>query len=143
MAAIIGSSCKTCHGKQLKIAGKLDFETAGYTARLKNEPAEHLAVTPGATCPTGDKLIDTTTPANSWLLKNVTNVQADCGTIMPSTPPPLTTDQVKCFQDYVGCVTGAALGGTGTAGTASGGTGTAGTAAGGTATGGSGGTGGA
>jgi hypothetical protein len=125
---IVGSTCKSCHGKLLKIAGKLDFENDGVTGRLKNQPAEHLAVTPGATCPSGDKLIDTTTPANSWLLKKIKNEQGDCGTIMPSTPPPLTADQIKCFEDFVACVSGAAPAGTGgtasgTAGTATGGTG--------------------
>lgn len=129
---VVGSSCKACHGKQLKIVGKLDLETDGVTGRLKNQPAEHLAAGDGAQCPTGDKLIDTAAPASSWLLKKVKNEQGNCGTVMPSTPPPLTADQVKCFEDYVACVSGAAPAGTG--GTPAG--------TGGTATGGSGGTGG-
>jgi hypothetical protein len=126
LKAVIASSCKTCHGKMLKIVGKLDLETDGVTGRLKNQPAEHLAAGDGAQCPSGDKLIDTTTPGSSWLLKKVKNEQGNCGTPMP--PPPtalLAGADLKCFEDYVACVSGAAP-----------------AAAGGTATGGSGGTGG-
>lgn len=104
MTSIIDTTCKVCHGKALKIAGTLDLETAGYTDRLKNKPAEHPSVDASA-CPTGDKLIDTETPANSWLLKKVSNQQGTCGTVMPATPP-LTSDQLSCFQTYVSCVAG-------------------------------------
>jgi hypothetical protein len=105
MASIIGTTCKACHGKALKIAGTLDLESAGYTDRLKGKPSEHPAVDASA-CPMGDKLIDTDTPANSWLLKKVSNQQGTCGTMMPASPP-LTSDQLSCFQTYVSCVAGA------------------------------------
>ena len=104
MTSVIDTTCKVCHGKALKIAGTLDLETAGYTDRLKNKPAEHPSVDASA-CPTGDKLIDTETPANSWLLKKVSNQQGTCGTMMPASPP-LTSDQLSCFQTYVSCVAG-------------------------------------
>jgi hypothetical protein len=139
MAAIIKATCKTCHGTAAKLGGTLDMESAGYTARLKDHPSEHAAVASDAMCPTGDKLVDTMKPAESWLLKKVMSQQGTCGTPMPVGAALSTADQM-CFQTYVSCVApgGAAPSG----GTASGGTASGGTASGGTATGGSGGTGG-
>ena len=138
MAAIInasGTGCKTCHGKTIKLAGSLDFESEGYTARLKDKPAEHLGVAPGSTCPTGDFLIDSAAPANSWLLKKINDMTPNCGTVMPSTGALSAADKA-CVATYVSCV---APGGA----APSGGSASGGAAAGGTATGGSGGTGGA
>jgi hypothetical protein len=108
MAAIInaqGTGCKNCHGKQIKLAGTLDFETAGYSARLKDVPAEHAGVAAGAACPSGDKLIDSAAPANSWLLKKVTGMQGDCGTSMPTGSTLSASDQA-CMTTYVNCVAG-------------------------------------
>jgi hypothetical protein len=134
MAAIIKATCKTCHGTAAKLGGTLDMESPGYAARLKDHPSEHEAVAPGAMCPTGDKLIDTMKPADSWLLKKVMGQQGTCGTPMPVGTPLTTADQM-CFQTFVSCV---APGGT----APSGGTTSGGTASGGTTSGGSGGTGG-
>jgi hypothetical protein len=150
-----GTGCKACHGVALKIAGTLDFETPGYSARLKDKPAEHAGLAAGTACPMGDKLIDSAKPAESWLLKKVTNMQGACGTNMPLGVTLSATDQA-CFTTYVNCVAGGAApaggggsasggtasGGTASGGTASGGTASGGTASGGTATSGSGGTGG-
>ena len=104
LKALIADTCKTCHGKALKLAGTLDMESDGLTARLKNKPAEHPTPGTGAMCPTGDKLIDTMTPANSWLLKKVSGQQGTCGAAMPS--PALAGDDLTCFQTYVACVAG-------------------------------------
>lgn len=124
--------CFACHGTAMLVP-KLDLKKPGFTALLKNQPAQYTALMP-AMCPSPPaKLIDTTTPASSWLLKKVKGDVGTCGTPMP--PPPtamLTGADLKCVEDYVACVSGAAP-------AASGGTGTA---AGGTTTGGSGGTGG-
>jgi len=128
MAAIISATCKTCHGAKLMLAGTLDLETPNYTMRLKDRPSEHPTVD-AAMCPKGDKLIDTKSPADSWLLKKVSNQQGTCGTIMPSTPPPLTASQLMCVQTYIQCATGGSVPGAapgGTAGAASGGGGTSG-----------------
>ena len=102
-----GTGCKTCHGVAIKLAGTLDMETAGLDARLKDKPAEHPGLPAGTACPSGDKLIDSATPANSWLLKKVTNMQASCGTVMPSSGVLSAADQA-CFTTYVNCVAGAA-----------------------------------
>lgn len=127
MATIInanGTGCKACHGTAVKLAGTLDLETPGYTARLKDKPAEHAGVTAGSPCPMGDKLIDSANPAESWLLKKVTNMQGTCGTVMPLSGALSATDQM-CFTTYVNCVAGGATPAAG--GTASGGSGTGGT----------------
>lgn len=118
--------CKVCHGAALLVP-KLDLQKPGYTALLKNQPAQYTGVPP-AMCPNPPaKLIDTTTPANSWLLKKIKNDVGQCGTPMPPPMAPLLAGaDLKCVEDYVACVTGsapAATGGTGTAGTAAGGTG--------------------
>lgn len=108
VAAIInatGTGCKTCHGKAIKLSGTLDFETEGYTQRLKDKPAEHAGVAAGSTCPTGDKLIDSATPANSWLLKKINDMTPGCGTVMPSSGPLSAADNA-CFTTYVNCVAG-------------------------------------
>jgi hypothetical protein len=124
--------CLFCHSKATHL-GDLDLESPDYTSRLKNQPAKHTGFTgPTTDCPTGDKLIDTTTPANSWLLKKIHNEQKTCGTVMPQSGA-LTADQKTCLETYVTCVAGGSAP-AGTAGTAS---------SGGAATGGSGGTGGA
>jgi hypothetical protein len=101
---IFADQCFICHGTQLKLSGSLDFETPGYSARLRDKPAEHVGSTPGP-CPTGDKLIDSATPANSWLLKKITGTQGSCGTVMPQAGALPAADQT-CLTTYVNCVAG-------------------------------------
>jgi hypothetical protein len=98
-----GTGCKNCHGSLLKIAGTLDMEAPGLDARLKDKPAEHAGLPPGTACPSGDKLIDSAMPANSWLLKKIKNQQDTCGDVMPSTGALSAADQA-CFETYVNCV---------------------------------------
>jgi hypothetical protein len=126
MAKIInaqGTGCKGCHGKALKSGGMMDLESAGYTGRLVDKPAEHMGVEMGAACPSGDKLIDSANPSASWLLKKVTNMQGTCGVVMPITGALSAADQA-CVTTYVNCAAGkpGGAGGSGTGG-ASGGTG--------------------
>jgi hypothetical protein len=144
MAAIIGNgtmACKTCHGVAVKLdMSSLDLETPGYGARLKDHPAEHKGNAAGTVCPSGDKLIDSATPANSWLLKKVTSMQGSCGVNMPLGGMLSPADQM-CVQTFVTCVamSGAPAGG---GGMPSGGAATGGGGTGGVATGGGGGSGG-
>jgi hypothetical protein len=133
--------CKLCHNNMGLKSAMLDLASDGVTARLKNVPATHAELGTGMTaadCPTGDKLIDTATPANSWLLKKIRGEQGNCGGVMPAGGA--TPAQKTCVEAYVACVApgGAAPSG----GTSSGGTSSGGTSAG-TSSGGSGGTGGA
>lgn len=99
------ASCKLCHGNALKSAG-LDLESPNVTARLEDVPATHGDRAPqmSGPCPVGDKLIDTATPEESWLLKKVRGQQGNCGTAMPQTPPMLTFEQQQCMETYVACV---------------------------------------
>jgi hypothetical protein len=97
--------CKLCHGNVLASSG-LNLEQASFTKRLKDVPAKHGDLAAGmnaADCPVGDKLIDSTNPEASWLLKKITNQQGNCGTSMPSTGM-LKPDQMACLNRYVHCV---------------------------------------
>lgn len=108
VAETFNSVCAVCHGNPPLFA-KLDLVSAGFSARLKDQAATHSDLPPGMDtgCPTGDKLIDSATPANSWLLKKMTNQQGNCGTNMPQGSQ-LTADEETCMQTYVNCVAGAA-----------------------------------
>jgi len=95
--------CLFCHSASTHL-GDLDLESPGYTARLKDVAAKHTGIS-GSTdeCPTGDKLIDTVTPANSWFLKKIHDEQKSCGTVMPQVGM-LTPAQKTCLETYVACV---------------------------------------
>jgi hypothetical protein len=119
--------CALCHNNKGLMSSMLDISSPGFTGRLRNVAAKHGDLGMGGgpmECPTGDKLIDTATPANSWLLKKIDGAQGTCGTPMPSTGT-LSADQKTCIHTYVSCVTGAAP--TGTGGSAAGGSGNGGT----------------
>ena len=105
--------CFACHGTAMLVP-KLDLKKPGYTALLKDQPAQYTAV-PAAMCPSPPaKLIDMTTPANSWLLKKIHNDVGTCGTPMPPPPTPMLAGaDLKCVEDYVACVTGKAPAATG------------------------------
>jgi hypothetical protein len=98
--------CKLCHNSMgLKSSG-LDFASDGFTDRLKDVPARHADLGQGMSaqdCPVGDKLIDSVTPDNSWLLKKIRGLQGNCGTVMPSTGS-LGLGQRSCVENYVYCV---------------------------------------
>lgn len=98
------ATCKICHSGTVQL-GKLDLASAGVIERLKDKPAAHDAVDPAAVCPTGDLLISTATPAESWLLKKVTMQHGTCGTAMPPTAV-LSEAEVTCVRDFVNCVAG-------------------------------------
>ncbi len=97
------TTCKICHSAAAKL-GKLDLESSGVIERLKDQPFIHDGVDAGA-CPTGALLINTTTPAESWLLKKVTMEYGTCGGPMPPAPA-LGEAQVTCVRDFVNCVAG-------------------------------------
>jgi len=107
------ASCKLCHTSKsaaqfgLQSSG-LDLESPNVTPRLKDVPAKHLDIPPSmpAMCPTGDFLIDSANPQNSWLLKKVKGQQGTCGTQMPQPPTSLRGDEIACIENYVYCVAG-------------------------------------
>jgi len=105
--------CRLCHnnnpGGAALTSGGLDLQSDGFTARLKDVPAQHsdiVAPMTAADCPVGDKLIDTANPAESWLLKKIDGQQGNCGTPMPSTGM-LSSTQQDCVHNYVACVAAA------------------------------------
>jgi hypothetical protein len=108
------ASCKLCHTSQSTNDGglqssNLDLQSPNVTARLKDVPAQHLdipATTPTVMCPTGDLLIDSAAPQNSWLLKKLMGQQGTCGTKMPQPPTNLTAAEIACMQTYIFCVAG-------------------------------------
>jgi hypothetical protein len=103
---IITKSCSSpgCHrvsmiGGMTVIAGDLDLTlNDGFRSRVVNVAATHSQIdcdpdpvaymacaTPPATCPTGDKIVNTADPANSWVLKKLDG-GAMCGDGMPLPP---------------------------------------------------------
>lgn len=99
--ALFAGTCKSCHSQAAPL-GMLDLESAGVSARLKDQAAKHADTASPASCPSGDKLIDSATPSASWLLKKVSNQQGQCGTQMP--PQGASADDVACVTAYVSCV---------------------------------------
>jgi hypothetical protein len=107
------ASCKLCHTSRATAMGglqssALDLESPNITPRLKDVPAKHLDIPPfmPVMCPTGDLLIDSANPQNSWLLKKVKGQQGNCGTQMPQPPTGLRADELACIETYVFCVAG-------------------------------------
>lgn len=101
MATVL-ETCAVCHSSAAKL-GMLDL-SPGYTARLKDKPATHSQIsTANPTCPSGDSLINSASPEESWLLKKVSAAQGTCGDPMPA-PSGLMGEQLQCMKDYVSCV---------------------------------------
>jgi hypothetical protein len=114
-AGIIQNSCaKTaCHDTMYNQAG-IDFRTPGYEQRLVNMPATFTDITcpdPAGgllpvpcvppSCPQGALLINTTAPAESWMLKKLLGTHADCGDAMPLPPGMATPDEKACLESWI------------------------------------------
>lgn len=99
---ILTDSCNLCHGSAMPLGG-LDLASPGYTARLKDKPSTHTDAM--GQCPTGDLLINSAMPMESWLLKKVSSKQETCGEPMPLGAG-LTGADLDCATAYVNCVAG-------------------------------------
>jgi hypothetical protein len=116
------TSCALCHYADMPpdapSQGKLDLST-GYTARMRDKPAAHVDPNfvpyPAGTCPSADLLINTATPAESWLWKKVNGDQGTCGQRMPSTGA-LKPGDLTCLKTYIECVAQKPIGGSGGSG---------------------------
>jgi hypothetical protein len=105
------TTCKLCHYANMPNAsppmpslGQLDLVSPNVEERLKDVPAKHVEIiAPNPVCPSGDKLIDSANPANSWLLKKLRGQQGSCGDKMPQTSTLTAFDQA-CLEDFVYCV---------------------------------------
>jgi hypothetical protein len=70
-------------------------------ARLVDQVATHEDVDPGAVCGSGEKLIDSSAPGESWLLKKVTpGAFGSCGSKMPIVGS-LSASEVECLRSWV------------------------------------------
>ena len=93
-----------CHDQGAASAGDLDLASPNVAQRLIDQPALHTDVGAGASCPSGDKLIDTGNRGASWLLQklNASSV-GTCGSRMPEGGN-LTSIQLACLQNWVDTV---------------------------------------
>jgi hypothetical protein len=91
--------CTACHVPGGALSAGLDLQTAGVAARLVNVRAMHQMGDPGP-CPTVN-LVDTTAPANSWLLTKINGMQGPCGGAMPLAGAALTAEQKACVNTFV------------------------------------------
>jgi hypothetical protein len=101
--SVASAKCSTavCH-----LAGStsnsLDLSSSNVAMRLINVNATHDGVDldgGGVTCPTA-KLIDTSTPAASWLLVKINGMQGSCGSQMPLIGSITSTDKA-CLTNWV------------------------------------------
>jgi len=99
------NGCSTCHATKRSDAG-LDLASTGAALRLKDIPAMHEGVSSGASCPQGDKLIDSANPQDSWFLKKIKGEQGTCGTVQPPTGM-LQGADLGCLEMWVGCIAAA------------------------------------
>ena len=100
VSAIVTGKCTVCHfaGAPVSFAS-LDL-SGDFVPRILDKNATFGGVTDMSGCPTGAKLIDSTTPENSWFLKKLNGGQGTCGTAMPQTGP-LTADEKTCVQNWI------------------------------------------
>jgi hypothetical protein len=102
---LFANTCTSCHTSSAPLGG-LDLQSAGVAARLKDQAAKHQSVDNPAQCPSGDKLVDSASPTESWLLKKVNGQQGSCGTQMPPGNMPVSQAELACLTAYVSCVGG-------------------------------------
>jgi hypothetical protein len=107
MATVL-TKCTICHGNGALKYSDLDLQTPGYSARLKDKPAVHKDINGMAiaTCASGDLLVNSQAPMDSWFLKKVASQDGECGDPMPQGTG-LMGDELTCVQTYVSCVAGA------------------------------------
>ncbi len=107
LTAIFTASCtlSVCHSGTAELAAHLDLASPGVNKRLIDIKASHETATG---CKTGDKLIDSANPDQSWLLLKLTKTDQVCGSPMPIGPP-LAADQIACVTKYTQDVHAAAV----------------------------------
>jgi hypothetical protein len=108
VVAFFGLKCsgQVCHTPGGSSFMSPDLTSPNVAARLVDVPAVHPGIPPGAVCPTGDKLIDTTNRSESWLSKKVlgpVGAIGECGTAMPQVGT-ATADELSCLQNWIDTV---------------------------------------
>jgi hypothetical protein len=100
---IAAKACTACHSMGTasvpSIGAGLVLEGPNLGARLSTTKATYFMAKNPAACVPGALIIDPDNPANSILLKKVSNTQA-CGDPMPQGTG-LSGDDLKCFTDWI------------------------------------------
>lgn len=116
-AAIIQAQCAKagCHNTTHMMSG-LDLQAAGYEQRIVNAPVTYGDIScpdpAGGPLPvecvpttcaqgTGQLLINTTTPSESWMLKKLLGTHGDCGDQMPLAPGKVTAEERACLESWI------------------------------------------
>lgn len=116
-AAIIQLQCAKagCHNTAYHSAD-LDLQAPGYEQRIVNAPATFGDIScpdpNGGALPVecippecapfaGKKLIDTTTPSESWMLKKLLGTHTGCGDKMPLLPGKVTAEEQACLESWI------------------------------------------
>ncbi|HEY4105656.1 MAG TPA: hypothetical protein VGM44_17275 [Polyangiaceae bacterium] len=104
LTAAFNKTCasQVCHSPG-STSNTLDLISPGVASRIVNVPAEYAGLDPAtmAMCPpTKLNYIDTATPANSWILLKLSNMQNGCGLQMPETGT-WTNDDKTCLANWM------------------------------------------
>jgi hypothetical protein len=112
----LNNSCARigCHKGQFASASLDLTPDTGFVGRVKDVVATHKDIVCGtgtdtcvpATCPSGVKLVDSTTPANSWILQKLDGTENGCGATMPTSGYTITADEKTCLESLVNVIAG-------------------------------------
>jgi hypothetical protein len=98
-------TCTACHNTGAvgfpALSGSLDLSGDNVGIRLKDAPATNAGVMGDKSgCGMGALLINSTTNAESVMLKRIKGTQGTCGSRMPTTGP-LPDAEIKCLEDWI------------------------------------------
>jgi len=92
-----------CHSGRVP-AADLDLASSRVLDRLLDQPSTHLDIDPDGIppeCPTGDLLVDTQNPEESWMLKKLRDEQGECGDPMPAIPTGFDDEELSCLESWI------------------------------------------
>jgi hypothetical protein len=112
LTAIFSKSCAVpaCHFAPATLAAHLDLSSPNVNTRLIDVVATHENADPKTGCVADQKLIDSASPDQSWLVQKLTTDGKTCGSTMPIGTPLSATD-TACFTKYAQDVAAAAKAG--------------------------------
>jgi hypothetical protein len=101
LTTIFAKSCgiPACHLAPATLAAHLDLSSPNVNTRLIDVAATHEGAMPNTGCVASQKLIDSTSPDQSWLVQKLTTDGTTCGYQMPIGTPLSATD-IACFTKY-------------------------------------------
>jgi hypothetical protein len=92
-----------CHTGRVP-AADLDLGSPRVTERLLDVPSTHLDIDLDGIppeCPTGDLLVNTRSPGESWMLKKIREEQGACGDPMPAIPTGFGDEEKACLESWI------------------------------------------